>query len=374
MSKKNNKYKRCISCVLDTTDPNIVFNDAGVCNYCLQYDITAQELSKRNTKDSLDKKIKLIKEKNKGKDYDVIVGLSGGVDSSYTLYLATQKYNLRALALHVDAGWNTEIAVANIHNAVSKCNADLYTEVIDWEDIKALQRSFFRASVINCDIPQDHAFRATQYRIANKLGIHDFISGRNFNTDGMMPSAWVWPNHDSTHIKNIHKKFGDRKLNSYPFFSILYFYVWLRYVKGYSDLRLLEYENYNRNEAKKIIEKELGWRDYGGKHYESIYTEFYQGYYLPKKFGFDKRLAHLSGQIKNGEITRDEALSMLNKPSLEYTRESDLITFVLKKLGFDRQEWNEIMQQPMIPHKAYKNDEYQLKLMKKIKTTILNRN
>lgn len=369
----NNYYQRCTSCVLDTTDPNISFNKNGVCNHCSQYDLTAKELSKSNTQKNLNKKIELIKKQGKGKDYDVIVGLSGGVDSSYTLYLATQKYNLRALALHVDAGWNSEIAVANIHNAVSKCNADLYTEVIDWEDVKSLQRSFFRASVVNCDIPQDHAFRAIQYRLANKLGIQNFISGRNFNTDGMMPSAWVWSNHDSTHIKDIHKRFGDKKLNSYPFFSILYFYIWLRYIKRNTDLRLLEYEHYNRNNAKEIIEKELGWRDYGGKHYESIYTEFYQGYYLPEKFGFDKRLAHLSGQIKNGEISRDQALDILNKPPLENHRKNELITFVLKKLGFDNKEWNAIMSQPMISHKEYKNDEWQLDLLKKIKSIILNR-
>jgi aminotransferase len=365
-----NYYQQCNSCVLDTTDPDIIFDSAGVCNYCKSYRDTKLQFEKVTTTSHMTEKVLTIKADGRSKQYDAIVGVSGGVDSTYALYLAVKKLGLRVLALHVDGGWDSEIAVGNIHRAIEILGVDLYTEVIDWEDMRNLQAAFFRASVVNCDIPQDHAFRAIQYKIAKKLKIHHFISGRNFNTDAMMPEAWVWPNHDSYHIKSVYKRNGTTPLKSYPFFSIPYYYLWLRYIERYEDFRVLEYVGYKRNEAKKYIGKELGWRDYGGKHYESVFTEFYQSFYLPQKFGFDKRKAHLSGLILNGEMNREEAIRELEEPACQADRVEELTTYFLKKIGFSRQEWDEIMKSPNRSHAEYPNAEWILELLRHSKKIV----
>ena len=367
MTEMNSKYKRCISCVLDTTDPDIEFDDTGVCNYCRNYLKIKKKLQLQLTPAVLESQIAKVKQDGKSKQYDAIVGVSGGVDSSFVLYLAVKKYGLRVLALHVDSGWNSEIAVGNIHKAIEHLGVDLYTEVIDWEEMRDLQAAFFRASVVNCDIPQDHAFRAVQYKMAKRFDTRYFISGRNFATDSMMPSAWVWPNHDDYHIKAIHKKFGQHKLKSFPFFSILYFYIWLRYFRQYLDITVLNYIGYRRESAKVLIERELGWRDYGGKHYESVFTEFYQSYYLPVKFGFDKRKAHLSGLIMNGELSRESALKELEQEPFEAQRVKELERYVIKKLGFSSEEWQEVMSSPTQPHDSYPNREWITRSLRKAK-------
>ena len=264
----------------------------------------------------------------------------------------------------MDGGWDSEIAVGNIHKAIKTLDVDLYTEVIDWDDMRELQASFFRASVVNCDIPQDHAFRAIQYRMAKKFNIRHFISGRNFNTDGMMPQAWGWPNHDSRHIKSIHKRYGRNRIKSFPFFSVAYVFLWLRYVERYKDLRVLEYVDYKRNEAKDLIAKELGWRDYGGKHYESVFTEFYQSYYLPEKFGFDKRKAHLSGLILNKEIDRVEAMNELQHKACSIERAKELTSYFIKKVGFTKDEWDEIMNAPVRSHAEFSSSEWVVELLR----------
>lgn len=356
----------CKRCVLNSTDPALHLDSDGICNLCREYERVDEAVRREFTAQSLEKQLNRIKREGKGKDYDAIVGLSGGVDSTYSLYLATKVYGLRVLALHVDAGWNAEIAVANIHAAVKACGVDLHTEVIDWNAIRELQRVFFKASVVNCDIPQDHVFKAMQYKTARNLGIKNFISGRNYNTDAMMPADWVWPNHDGHHIKSLHRKFSNKKLKNYPTFEILYGNIFTRYFYGFKDLRILEYVNYRRDFAKRIIADELGWRDYGGKHHESIFTEFYQTYYLPEKFGIDKRRAHLSGEINNGELTRAEALQRLESPPISDERRQELVPYVLKKLSFTDEEWSNIMAESPIPHDFYPNHEYRLRLLKRV--------
>lgn len=363
-----NKYQQCTSCVLDTTDPDISFNNDGVCNYCRTYKDVMEVQTKLRTPAHLEAAVAEIKKDGLNKQYDAIVGVSGGVDSTYAIYLAVKKLGLRVLALHVDGGWDSEIAVGNIHKAIEILGVDLYTEVIDWDDMRELQASFFRASVVNCDIPQDHAFRAIQYRMAKKFNIRHFISGRNFNTDGMMPKAWGWPNHDSHHIKSIHEHYGCSPIKAFPFFSIAYAFLWLRYVERYEDFRILEYVEYKRNEAKKIITKELGWRDYGGKHYESVFTEFYQSYYLPEKFGFDKRKAHLSGLIMNNEIDREEALVELENPACESERADELTKYFIKKIGFTKEEWDEVLNTPPRPHSEFSNSEWLPEVLRRIKS------
>lgn len=347
--------KVCKRCVLDQSDPNIEFNEQGICNYCQKYDRELRLVKKSCTPDELEKNIDLIKREGVGKDYDAIVGLSGGVDSTYVLYMAVKVYGLRVLALHVDAGWNSEIAVRNIHRAVDELDVDLHTHVIDWEMMRDVQAAFFRASVVNCDIPQDHCFKAVQFKVAKKLGIRFFVSGRNVATDAMMPPRWVWSNDDGYHLKKIHKKYGKRKLRGFPLYSAIYGNLFIPHLSRYTDVRLLDYIDYKRIEAKKLVTSELDWTDYGGKHYESVFTEFYQGYYLPRKFGFDKRKAHLSGLINNGEISRDEALHELSHPPLPLEREKELKAYVLKKLGFSASEWEEIMSMEEVPHTSYPN-------------------
>lgn len=367
MMSSNLRYRQCVRCVLDTSDPNIVFDESGVCNYCKRYDKIMAARSSQFTSNRLEMAVAEIKRDGAGKPYDAIVGVSGGVDSSYALYLAVKKLGLRVLALHVDSGWDSEIAVGNIHRAIETLDVELYTEVIDWEEMRDLQAAFFRASVVNCDIPQDHAFRAIQYRIAKKFGVRHFVSGRNFRTDGMMPPAWVWPNHDSHHIKSIHKMYGRHTIKTYPYFSIPYAFLWLRYIERYRDFTVLEYFNYKRNTAKQVIGKELGWRDYGGKHYESIFTEFYQSYYLPMKFGIDKRKAHLSGLILNGEISREEALNELAHPACPAEKAEEMAAYFVKKLGFSEEEWSEIMAAPPRSHTDFPNSEWMIDLLRRAK-------
>jgi len=345
----------CSRCVLDESAPEISFNADGVCNYCIRYDNAMSVVKRKFTASGLRQQIDKIKKEGVGKDYDAIVGVSGGVDSTYVLYQAVKVHGLRVLALHVDAGWNSEIAVRNIHRAVEKLGVDLHTHVIDWSVMKDVQASFFKASVVNCDIPQDHCFKAIQYKTAKQFGIRHFVSGRNTATDYMMPTSWVWSNDDGYHIKKIHSKFGKLGLGGFPLFSAWYSTVFVPYFGSYQDLKILNYTDYKRLEAKQTVSRELGWSDYGGKHYESVFTEFYQGYYLPEKFGFDKRKAHLSGLVNNGEITRESAMSELESPPLSEERISELKTFVLKKLGFSEVEWQQVMNKKEVPHTSFPN-------------------
>jgi len=356
--------KVCSRCVLDESDPNITFDSDGECNYCKRYDLLMSQVNRKFTASSLDEKIREIKREGRGKEYDAIVGISGGVDSTYVLYKAVKEHGLNVLALHVDAGWNSEIAVRNIHRAIEKLDVDLHTHVIDWDMMRDVQAAFFRSSVVNCDVPQDHCFKAIQYQTAKKFGIRHFISGRNVATDSMMPSRWVWSNDDGYQIRKIHSKFGRKKLKDFPLFSAWYGTVFIPYFAKYQDLKILNYGDYKRLEAKRIVSEELGWSDYGGKHYESVFTEFYQGYYLPGKFGYDKRKAHLSGLINNGELTRERALEELQEEPLEEQRIQELKGFVLKKLGFSENEWVEIMSAREIPHTDYPNRVVAIEMLK----------
>ena len=233
------KINICKFCILDETISDVKIDNNGKCNFCRKY-----EKYKKEKKINLNKLFEEIKHKNKYKKYDVIIGVSGGIDSSYCLYLAVKKYKLRVLALHVDSGWNSNDATINIYNLVKALNVDLYTEVIEWDEMKDLN-SFLKASVINCDIPQDHCFKAIQYKIANKYKIYDFISGRNEKIDGMMPYSLVGhSNEDGRHLKYVHDKFGKVKLIKFPIFNIYYSKIYMKYIKGYNDIKILENVDY----------------------------------------------------------------------------------------------------------------------------------
>jgi N-acetyl sugar amidotransferase len=280
------------------------------------------------------------------------MGLSGGVDSSYVAYTA-KRLGLRPLAVHFDSGWNSELAVNNIENIVKKLGIDLHTHVVDWEEMRDLQLAFFKASVANCDIPTDHAFPAILYREAARHGIKYILSGSNYATEFILPSAWGYQSGDLRHLRDIHNRFGRAKLREYPTIGFFQQYIWYPYVRGIKTVKPLNYLPYNKFETKKTIMRELDWRDYGGKHYESVFTRFFQGYYLPVKFGYDKRRAHLSSLINAGQLTREAAMDELAHPTYDPQLQADDKAFVAKKIGVSVAELDEIFQRPNKDYSEY---------------------
>jgi len=341
--------KICIRCVMDASVPDIEFDDNGVCNFCKEHEkkVAMTPYHQGNA----DKKIKdivnkLIAEKNG--DYDSIVGLSGGVDSSYVAYQAV-KLGLRPLAVHFDNGWNSELAVQNIENIVKKLNLDLITFVIDWPEFKDIQRSFFKANVIDIEMVTDHAIFAAMYQIANKHKIRYILSGTNAATEAIMPAAWQHFKFDLLNLKAIHKRFGTVPIKRYPTLSV-WEMAWNHYVNGAKSISLLNYLPYRKDDAMRTLSDELGWQYYGGKHYESTFTKFYQAYILPVKFGVDKRRIHLSDLIMNSEITRDEALVELAQPRYDDLQLAQDRDYVCKKLGFSKEEFSAYMSAPPVSH------------------------
>jgi N-acetyl sugar amidotransferase len=343
---------------MDTTDPDIEFDDQGVCSHCQRYDLMVKEIvdcaSRGEREQALDDIVARIKEGSRGKDYDCIMGLSGGVDSSYIAYTA-KRLGLRPLAVHFDSGWNSELAVNNIESIVKRLDIDLYTHVVNWEEMRDLQLAFFKASVANCDIPTDHAFPAILLRQAAKHGIKYVLSGSNYATEFILPSAWGYLSGDLRHLKDIHNQFGKERLRDYPTIGFFEQYIWYPYVRGIKTVKPLNYLPYNKLDAKRVIMQELGWRDYGGKHYESVFTRFFQGYYLPTKFGYDKRLAHLSSLINAGQMARETALAELQQPTYDPALQAEDKGFVAKKLGVSVVELEKIFAQPNKDYTAYKS-------------------
>jgi N-acetyl sugar amidotransferase len=350
-------YKQCERCILDTNDdPKIGFDERGICSYCNYYDKLAEEFVKTGSEGdhALESVVNEIKTRGEGKPYDCILGLSGGVDSTYLAYRATQ-LGLRPLAVHFDNGWNTELAVKNIENIVTKLKLDLYTYVIDWEEFRSLQLAFLKASVVDIEMITDHAIIATLYKLALKKDIPFILSGTNIVTEAILPENWIHRKGDHVHIKAINKLFGTRKLEKFPLLdSFIKIRVSLANIKSVSLLNLM---HYNKAEVKKIITENLGWRDYGGKHYESVFTRFYQGYILPQKFAIDKRKAHLSNLICSGQMSRAEALNEMKKPGYEENVRKADYEFVLKKLELSPEEFHDILRLPIKQHSDYPVDK-----------------
>jgi len=349
-------YQICTRCVMDTSDPDIQFDSDGVCNHCLRYDAMVRDIVSRAARGEregeLAQIVARIKEEGRKDEYDCIMGLSGGVDSSYVAYQA-KRLGLRPLAVHFDSGWNSELAVNNIENIVKKLRIDLHTHVVDWEEMRDLQLAFCKASVANCDIPTDHAFPAILYREAARHGIKTILSGSNYATEFILPSAWGYQSGDLRHLMDIHAKFGRAPLKAYPTIGFFAQYIWYPYVRGINTVKLLNYLPYNKFEAKRTITRELDWRDYGGKHYESVFTRFFQGYYLPVKFGYDKRRAHLASVINSGQLTREQALEELAHPTYDTELQQQDKAFVAKKLGVSQTELEEIFRLPNKEYTAY---------------------
>lgn len=347
--------KVCCRCVMDDTDPNIMFDQQGICNHCTT---AIQRLNEKGTEEEKAKRLKnrieQIKRRNSNKPYDVIMGVSGGVDSSYALIKAKAQ-GLRILAVHCDTGWNSEIAVSNIHNLLSKLEIDLETYVVDWNVMKSLQRSFFLASVPDCDIPQDHAIVAVNNIVANRLGIKDFIAGGNLVGECISPGSWGYDCRDLKHIESVNQRFDNIKLGNYPRLSQVYSYFYQPYIRGVMSYRLLDDIHYDPIEAKQYLMNEYGWRSYGGKHHESVFTKLFQAYYLPEKFNFDKRKSHLSSLIASGLLTREEAVCELEKPLYKEVELKHDLSFLCKKLGFSESQWQDIMQTSVKQHSDYGN-------------------
>lgn len=349
------EYKICNRCIMDNqSSPDITFDSDGVCCYCNKFDDEVKlygyqgELSDRKLRDMVER----IKRDGEGQEYDCILGISGGVDSAYMAYIA-QKLGLRVLAVHVDAGWNSEVAVDNIQKMCKKLELDLHTIVIDWNCMKELQRAYMFSGLINLDVPQDHAFLAAVFEYARKNKIRYMLNGSNYATEGILPPNFGHAAVDYRHIRSVYKKCGRgvKIFNKYPHFSVLKYLYSQRRIER---VNLLNYVPYSKKMAIEVLHKEFDWNYYGGKHYESRFTKFYQAYFLPEKYGYDKKRAHLSSLIVGGEMTREEALMEMEDDSA-YTRAEMLEDrdYIIKKLDITADEWKHIMEMPEVSDDSY---------------------
>ncbi len=334
-------YRICTRCVMDTTDPDIVFDDDGICNHCHEYEhaVSRYVISGEAGLDHLQKISAEILHARKGNGYDCIIGVSGGVDSTFVAY-KVKELGLHPLAVHLDNGWDSELAVKNIEQALKLLDIDLYTYVLDWEEFKDLQVAFLKASTPDSEIPTDHAIWALLSNMAEKLRVKYIISGVNVKTESHLPSAWSQGHNDWRYIRSVYREFGKLPLKDFPhqsLFAINKRRLTLRRVD------ILNFLDYKKEDAMQFLQEKLGWKYYGGKHYESIYTRFYQGYILPMKFGYDKRRTHLSSLVCSGQITRIEALKELEKPTYSPAMQEEDREYVIKKLGLTETEFDVIM-------------------------------
>jgi N-acetyl sugar amidotransferase len=344
---------------MDTTDSAITFDERGVCDHCNTFEEKIKpnwhpdERGERELRDLVDQ----IKAFGKNREFDCIIGMSGGIDSSYLTYIATE-FGLRPLVFHVDAGWNSQEAVNNIEKLVDKLGLDLYTEVIDWGEMRDLQLAFFKSGVPHIDTPQDHAFFATMYKFAEQHGIRYILTGANLSTECIRnPIEWMYYQSDSIQLKDIHRRFGVRPLASFPTTSILRHKIWLPYVKRIRIVRPLNLVPYDKAAAVRLLVEKFGWQPYPQKHFESRFTRFYEGYWLPRKFGFDTRKVQFSSLIVTGQMTREEALERLKTPSLDDATVRQEFEYVANKLGITTDELQGYMDAPNKSYKDYRSQE-----------------
>jgi N-acetyl sugar amidotransferase len=354
MSEKISQYQMCSRCILDTKDdPEIVFHLQGVCNHCITYDrVSKERLSWGEQRDAkLASLLEEVKVNGRDNDYDCVVGASGGVDSTYVAYLA-KEFGLRALVVHCDNGWNSELAVKNIENIVKKLDYDLFTYVINWEEFKDLQLSYLKASVVDIEALTDHAIVASLFQVAARNRIKYILSGENMVTEGVLPARWVHNKNDLINIKAIHRRFGKLPLKTFPTLGLAkkLYYQKVRKIKY---VPILNYVDFVKEDAKKIIAEELGWRDYGGKHYESIFTRFYQSYILPVKFSIDKRKSHLSTLVCSGQMTREEALEQIKEDPIDADRLFADKEYIIKKFSLTTESFEALMALPVKEHTEY---------------------
>lgn len=355
------EYQICTKCVMDTSDPKITFDSTGVCDHCQGFyrDVLPNWHPNERGRDLFRRQVEQIKSNAKDKPYDSIMGLSGGLDSSYLLHLAVTEFGLRPLVFHVDGGWNTDIAVNNIQVLVEKLGLDLFTEVIDWSEMQDFQLAFFKSGTPHLDIPQDHAFFATMYHFANKYKIKYILNGGNFSTECVRnPKDWLYYGTDMPMIKDIRRQFGTRKMEKYPWSGILYHKFYLRYVKGVRVVRPLNWLPYSKQIAINTLSKTYGWRAYPQKHFESRFTKFYEGYWLPTRFGYDTRRVQFASLILTGQMTRQEALEQLAKLPYDLATADAEFEYIANKLGISVDELRWYHQMPKKWFRDYKNQEW----------------
>ncbi len=356
----NSEFKVCVNCVMDTTDSHITFDSRGVCDHCNTFYSNIKPNWHPDEEGWIE--ILRISEKIKaagaGKDFDCIIGMSGGIDSSYLTYLAKEKLGLRPLVFHVDAGWNSQIAVNNIEKIVDKLGLDLYTEVIDWEEMKDLQLAFFKSGVSHIDSPQDHAFFATMYKFAEKHKVRYILTGGNYSTECVRnPLEWMYYQSDSRQLRDIHRQFGTRPLKNYPVTNILWHKIILPYVKGIKLIRPLDFMPYQKEQATQFLVDNYGYQRYAQKHFESRFTKFYESYWLPKKFGYDTRKVQYSSLILTGQMTRAEALEKLKTPAYDEEQIVHEFEYVATKLGISVGELQGYMTAPNKTYRDYRNQQ-----------------
>jgi len=353
----------CSKCIMDDIVQGITFDKKGECTFCKIHDELEEKYPLNETAENkLNEIITKIKEEGKNKVYDCIVGISGGRDSSFTLYKAV-KLGLRPLAVHFDNGWNSESAVRNIENLCNKLNVDLYTHVANWEEFKDLQRSFLFASVPDAEVPTDWVIFSVLFEQASKHGVKNIIHGHSFRTEGTTPLTWTYM--DGKYVNYIHQKFGTKTIKSFPVMT-MFGYLYYTFIKKIKQVRLLYYIPYDEDKILKMLTDEVGWINYGGKHHESLYTGFFQSYILTRKFNIDKRKLHYSALIRSGQVNREKALEIIKKDPYDGGQET--LNYCLKKLDFTETEFEKIMNQPkklFLDYKSY------YKLVKKLEKPIL---
>jgi len=353
-------HRVCTNCVMDTTDSQITFDDKGVCDHCRTFysEVLPNWHTDAGGRAELDAIVAKIKDEGRGKSFDCIIGLSGGIDSSYLTYLAKVELGLNPLVFHVDAGWNSKIAVNNIEKVVDGLGLDLYTEVIDWPEMRDLQIAFFKSGVPHIDTPQDHAFFATMYKFAEEHKVRHILTGANYSTECIRnPIEWMYYQSDSVQLLDIHKKFGSRPLKTFPVTSILRHKVYLRYLKGIQVVRPLNYMPYIKTEAMQLLMDKFGWQPYPQKHFESRFTQFYESYWLPKKFGYDVRKVQYSSLIVTNQMTRAEALEKLAQPAYSEATIAHDFEFVATKLGMTVEELQVCMDGPNKTYRDYASQD-----------------
>ena len=354
------EYKICKNCVMDSSDSKITFDENGVCDHCNTFKNYIKPFWHTDIrgKINLEELVKKIKIEGSGKDFDCMMGMSGGIDSSYLLYKMVTEFGLRPLVFHVDAGWNSQIAVNNIERLVDGLGLDLYTEVINWEEMKDLQLSFIKSGVPHIDVPQDHAFFATMYKFASKYKIKTILTGGNYATECVRnPLEWMYYQSDSIQLRDIHKIYGTGELKDYPVTNILWHKIWLPYIKRIKLIRPLDYIPYYKDEAMQILVDKFGYQKYPQKHFESRFTRFYEGYWLPQRFGYDTRRVQYSSLILTNQMTREEALESLKIPSYSQDQVNEDFEYVSNKLGITKEELWGYFNAPKKTFRDYKSQQ-----------------